>query len=78
MLEVAPNELAVARRFGDALRVSEPETDAELVAVQDKSGERWCGALTEASPGSLGVSVDGSPVVVSLRDVVAVGPVDSC
>jgi hypothetical protein len=50
----------------------------ELVAVQDTNGERWCGALMEASPGGLGVSVDGEPVVVSLRDLVAVGPVDSC
>jgi hypothetical protein len=50
----------------------------ELVAVQDANGDRWCGALTEASPGSVGVSVDGEPVVVALRDVVAVGPVDSC
>jgi hypothetical protein len=49
-----------------------------LVAVQAASGERWCGPLGEAEPGSLSVSVNGSPVVVSLRDVVAVGPVDSC
>jgi hypothetical protein len=50
----------------------------ELVAVQATNGERWCGALDDASPGSLSVSVDGNPVVVSLRDVAAVGPVDSC
>jgi hypothetical protein len=49
-----------------------------LVAVQATNGERWCGALADASPGSLSVSVDGNPVVVSLRDVAAVSPVDSC
>jgi len=57
------------------------ESDAgadELVAVQDANGDRWCGALDDASPGNVSVSVDGDPVVVALRDVVAVGPVDSC
>jgi hypothetical protein len=49
-----------------------------LVAVQASSGERVCGSLGQASPGRLRVSVDGRPVVVSLRDVVAVDPVDSC
>jgi drug/metabolite transporter (DMT)-like permease len=49
-----------------------------LVAVQAASGERWCGPLGEAEPGSLSVLVNGSPVVVSLRDVEAVSPVDSC
>jgi drug/metabolite transporter (DMT)-like permease len=49
-----------------------------LVVVQATSGERWCGPLGEAQPGSLSVSVNGSPVVVSLQDVAAVGPVDSC
>jgi hypothetical protein len=51
---------------------------ADLVAVQDANGDRWCGTLGDASPGSLSVSVDGEPVVVALRDVVAVGPVDGC
>jgi hypothetical protein len=60
-----------------------PQDDADgggggLVAVQATNGERWCGALADASPGSLSVSVDGNPVVVSLRDVAAVSPVDSC
>jgi hypothetical protein len=50
----------------------------ELVAVQEANGDRWCGALGEASPGAISVSVDGEPVVVALRDVVAVGPVDGC
>jgi hypothetical protein len=50
----------------------------ELVAVEAANGERWCGTLSDASPGSVGVSVDGDPIVVSLEDVVAVGPVDSC
>jgi hypothetical protein len=60
-----------------------PQDDAaggggELVAVEATNGERWCGTLNEAGPGRLSVSVDGSPVVVSLEDVVAVGPADGC
>jgi Flp pilus assembly pilin Flp len=50
----------------------------QLVAVQASSGERACGSLEDSSPGSLRVSVDGRPVVVSLRDLAAVAPVDSC
>ena len=50
----------------------------QLVAVQASSGERACGSLEDANPGSLRVSVDGRPVVVSLRDVAALDPVDSC
>jgi len=50
----------------------------QLVAVQASSGERACGSLTQSSPGTLRVSVDGRPVVVSLRDVAALDPVDSC
>ncbi len=49
-----------------------------LVAVQATNGERFCGTLGEAGPGRLGVSVDGSPVVVSLGNVAAVAPVDRC
>jgi hypothetical protein len=49
-----------------------------LVAVQASSGERVCGSLGQASPGTLRVSADGRRVVVSLRDVVAVNPVESC
>jgi hypothetical protein len=49
-----------------------------LVAVQASSGERVCGSLDQASPGTLRVSVDGRPVVVSLRNVAAIDPVDSC
>jgi hypothetical protein len=49
-----------------------------LVSVQATNGERWCGALRDAGPGRLSVSVNGSPVVLSLGDVAAVSPVDSC
>jgi hypothetical protein len=49
-----------------------------LVSVQATSGERWCGTLGEAGPGRLGVSVDGTPVVVSLQDVAVLTPVDGC
>ena len=37
-----------------------------------------CGTLGEANPGSLSVTVDGEPVTVSLQNVAAVSPVDSC
>ena len=50
----------------------------QLVAVQASSGERVCGSLAQASPGRLRVSVDGRPVDVSLQNVAAVDPVDSC
>jgi hypothetical protein len=50
----------------------------QLVAVQASSGERVCGSLVQASPGTLRVSVDGRPVDVSLENVAAVDPVDSC
>ena len=59
----------------------QPEADTSdggLVAVQANSGERVCGSLEQASPGRLRLSVDGRSVVVSLGDVVAVNPVDSC
>jgi hypothetical protein len=49
-----------------------------LVAVQARSGDRVCGSLNEASPGTLSVLVDGRRVAVSLQDVVAVDPVNSC
>src|SRR3954449_12831877 len=50
----------------------------QLVAVRASSGERVCGSLVQASPGTLRVSVDGRRVDVSLQDVAAVDPVDSC
>ena len=56
----------------------EEDGGGELVVVQATSGERWCGALEDAGPGRVGVSLDGSPVVVSLGDVAALEPVDSC
>jgi hypothetical protein len=52
--------------------------DGQFVAVQATSGERWCGALGEARPGALSVPVNDRPVVVSLRDVATVEPVDNC
>ena len=60
-----------------------PQSAAEnggggLVAVQVRSGERVCGSLDEASPGTVGVSVDGRRLAVSLQDVVGVDPVDGC
>ena len=59
----------------------QPEGDGDgeaLVSVLRTSGERLCGSLGEAGPGTLTVTADGSPVVVSLGDVAALAPVDSC
>lgn len=50
----------------------------DLVTVQAANGQHVCGTLGDADPGSLSISVNGNPVVISLRDVVAVDPVDSC
>jgi hypothetical protein len=50
----------------------------ELVAVEATSGESWCGTLEDAGGGRVGVSVDGSPVVLALGDVAALAPVESC
>jgi hypothetical protein len=44
------------------------------VTVQARSGERLCGSLGQASPGSLAVDVDGRPVVVSLDNVAEIVP----
>jgi hypothetical protein len=52
--------------------------DRALVEVQASSGERWCGSLSDASPGSLRVVAGGTPVVVSLQDVALLRSVDSC
>lgn len=57
-----------------------PQDDGggELVTLQATNGQSVCGALQEASAGSVGVDVDGRAVVVSLQDVAALTPVDSC
>ena len=44
------------------------------VTVQARSGERLCGSLGQANPGSLSVTVDGRPVVVSLDNVATIAP----
>jgi hypothetical protein len=49
-----------------------------LVQVQASSGERWCGALGAATPGSLSIDADGSPVTVPLQEVVLVQAVADC
>jgi drug/metabolite transporter (DMT)-like permease len=50
----------------------------ELVSVQATNGERVCGELGDAGPGRLSVTVNGSPVVVSLADVAVLSPVNRC
>ena len=52
-----------------------PQDGGQEVAVQATSGERWCGALADAGQGTVGLDVDGDPVVVSLQDVAVI---ESC
>jgi hypothetical protein len=54
------------------------DTGGAQVTVQARSGERLCGSLGEASTGSLSVTVQGRPVVVSLDNVAAIAPAGSC
>jgi hypothetical protein len=49
-----------------------------LVTVELTNGQRVCGALEKAASGNLGVSVNGSPLVVPLDNVAAVTPADGC
>jgi drug/metabolite transporter (DMT)-like permease len=56
----------------------EAAAGSALVEVQAATGERWCGSLQDAAPGALAVDVDGSPVVVALRDLAVVRSVDGC
>jgi hypothetical protein len=52
---------------------------ASLVEVQASSGQRVCGELADAPDGELRVvSTEGSAVRVSLQDVSAVRPVETC
>ena len=51
---------------------------AGLVQVQAATGQRWCGTLGEARPGSVSVVVGGIPVVVPLQSVAVVRSVASC
>ena len=54
------------------------DAGAGLLVVEARNGERWCGALRDAGPGRLAVSVDGRAVVVALGSVAEVEPVDRC
>jgi hypothetical protein len=65
--------LAVATASGWWPQTVEGGGGAE-VTVQARSGERLCGSLGQASPGSLAVNVDGRPVVVSLDNVAEIVP----
>jgi hypothetical protein len=51
---------------------------AALVQVEVTSGERLCGSLGQADPGSLSVDEGAGPVVLSLQDVLVVRSVDGC
>jgi hypothetical protein len=50
------------------------EGGGSQVTVQARSGERLCGSLGQARPGSLSVNVDGRPVVVTLDNVATIAP----
>jgi uncharacterized iron-regulated membrane protein len=57
-----------------------PQSDGsgEQVQVQAADGQTWCGRLTEAREGTVGVQTDAGPIVVRLADVAAVRPADTC
>jgi hypothetical protein len=76
--EPALAEAEAVAREGRRLRIGLVLTVASLAAVQAADGQSWCGALGDAAPGALRIEVEGAPVVVSLDDVAALGPVDSC
>ncbi len=48
------------------------------VTVQSADGRVWCGHVTAARAGTVGVRTDAGSVVVALTDVAALQPVDSC
>ena len=70
--------LALGTASGWWPQPADDDGGGRLVAVKASSGERVCGSLAQASPGTLRVSVNGRTVDVSLQNVAAVDPVDSC
>jgi hypothetical protein len=59
-------------------KASASASASQTVSVQATNGQRLCGTLVDAGPGRIGVSVNGSPVAVSLADVATVAPAGSC
>jgi hypothetical protein len=56
----------------------ESGTSGEEVRVQAADGQTWCGRLTAARDGTVGVQTDAGPVVLRLADVAAVRPAETC
>jgi hypothetical protein len=56
----------------------EKRNTGERVQIQAADGQSWCGTLTPAREGAVSVETSSGPVVVGLRDVAALQPVDSC
>ncbi len=57
----------------------EDEADAgNLVEAQATTGESWCGRLADAQTGTVRIASDQGPVVVELRSLAALRPVDGC
>lgn len=52
--------------------------DGGQVTVQTADGRTWCGRLTPARVGAVGVETGAGPVVVALADVAVLQPVASC
>jgi hypothetical protein len=52
--------------------------DRGQVQVQAADGQTWCGPVTGARAGAVGVETSDGPVVIALSDVATVSPVDSC
>ena len=78
MTFVAVVVLALATASGWWPQPASESGTQNLVTVQVSSGERVCGSIGRSNPGTLRVSVSGSPVDVSLGDVAAIEPADHC
>ena len=48
------------------------------VEIQAADGRTWCGRLTSAQAGAVGIQTSTGPVVLRLADVATLRPVDSC
>jgi hypothetical protein len=56
----------------------EESSGQQVVQVRAADGQTWCGRLTTADSGSLGVDTADGPVVVPIEQLAAVNPVSGC
>jgi hypothetical protein len=52
--------------------------DAGSVQVRDAAGRTWCGPLTDAPTGSVGVRTADGPVAIRMDAIAEISPVGSC